>query len=519
MQAWFARTGLKNAQNPYVLCGASNVGSFAALFAYPFLIEPALTLRQQFHWWTLGFIALAVLIAGCAIGVLCSDPVPRRRASERVDLVQRTTARDRASWTFFAFVPAALMVAVTAHIGTEVVSAPFLWVVPLALYLATFVLVFRTREIAVFPVLVRLQPMLTAGVAILMVAPHIEAIAVPPQISLVLHLAAFFVAAMVCHQALYRRRPAASDLTSFYLYMSLGGALGGVFAALVAPHLFKTVAEYPILLIAAVLARPGLFATPGAVWKKEGLPILALGAWVLAPGLLFRGDVRDTALLLLLAALVALIVLIRWQASRPARVLALTALLFALLCVYERGIALLLLLAALVAAMALIQWQSSRPVRVLALTALLFALLRVYEPGVAHAVYARSFYGVHKVVDTGDGRARILAHGTTVHGAERLIGDDGVAVSGRPERLTYYYEDGTLDEALSAAPAQAGGRLPRVALVGFGVGALACARAPGEDWTVYEIDPNSSGSASVRGSSGQCQPAPRTCGSCSETRG
>ena len=439
MQAWFARTETKNAQNPYVLYGASNVGSFAALLAYPFLIEPALTLRQQSHWWTMGFIALAVLIAGCASGVLRSDPVPWRREGERVDLVHRTTARDRASWTLFAFVPAALMVAVTAHIGAEVVSAPFLWVVPLALYLATFVLVFRTREIAVFPVLVRLQPTLTAGVAVFIVA-----ISIPPQISLVVHLAAFFVAAMVCHQALYRRRPAASDLTSFYLYMSLGGALGGVFAALVAPHLFKTVAEYPILLILALLARPGLFDTPGAVWKKEALPILAVGAAALAPSLLFGGGVRGQALFL--AALVALIVLIQWQAARP--------------------------------------------IRLIALTALLFALVRVYEPGVApHAVYARSFYGVHKVVDTEDGRARVLVHGTTTHGAERLIGDDGVAVSGRPERLTYYYEGGTLDEALSAARAQAGGRLPRVALVGLGVGALACARAPGEDWSVYEIDP------------------------------
>ena len=258
MQAWFARTGLKNAQNPYVLYGASNVGSFAALLAYPFLLEPALTLRQQSHWWTIGFIALAVLIAGCASGVLRS-PVPRSREGGRVDIVHRTTARDRASWTLFAFVPAALMVAVTAHIGTDVASAPFLWVVPLALYLVTFVLVFRTREIAVLPVLVRLQPMLTATVAIFMLA-----IWVPPQISLVVHLAAFFVAAMVCHQALYRRRPAASDLTSFYLYMSLGGALGGVFAALVAPHLFKTVAEYPILLVLALLARPGLFDTTKA---------------------------------------------------------------------------------------------------------------------------------------------------------------------------------------------------------------------------------------------------------------
>jgi hypothetical protein len=440
LQAWFARTETENAQNPYVLYGASNVGSFAALLAYPFLIEPTLTLRQQSHGWMTGFIALAVLIAACAGGVLRTGLVWRRAEGVHAELVRKTTVRDRAYWTLFAFVPSALMVAVTAHIGTEVVSAPFLWVVPLALYLATFVLVFRTREIAAFPTLIRLQPLTTAG-AIFMLPFLVQ----PQIIPLAMHLAAFFVAAMVCHLALYRRRPPASDLTSFYLYMAMGGALGGVFAALVAPHLFKTVAEYPILLFSALLARPGLLETAAGVWKKEALPILVLGGAALAASLLFGAGMHGAAKFLFRAALIVLIILIQRQASRP--------------------------------------------VRVLALTALLLALVRVYEPGVAHAVYARSFYGVHKVIDSEDGRARILVHGTTIHGAERLIGDDGVVVSGRPERLTYYYEGGPLDEAVSAARAQAGGRLARVALVGLGVGALTCARAPGEDWSVYEIDP------------------------------
>ena len=122
-------------------------------------------------------------------------------------------------------------------------------------------------------------------------------------------------------------------------------------------------------------------------------------------------------------------------------------------------------------------------------TALLFVLVRVYEPRSRHVVYARSFYGVHKVSTSTTAAPGMSMHGTTIHGAERLLGDDGIAVSGRPERLTYYYQGGPLDEALSAARAQAGGRLPRVALVGLGVGALTCARLPGEDWSVYEIDP------------------------------
>ena len=438
MQAWFARTGHKNAQNPYILYGASNVGSFAALLAYPFVVEPMLTLRQQSHIWSIGLIALFVLIAGCAKTAYRSHAVASDRASESA--APGPSLRDRASWTFFAFVPSALMVAVTTHIGTEVVSAPFLWVIPLALYLATFVLVFRAREIRALAVLVRLQPAVTAAGAIFMLPALF-----PPLLSLAINLVAFFVAAIVCHSALYRSRPSASHLTSFYLYMSVGGALGGIFAALVAPHLFKTVTEYPILLVLALLARPKAFAAPVAGWRKEVLPILAVGAAALAPSLLFHADLGAHAELLFRLGVVALL--------------------------------------------ALVPLQAARPIRVFALVAFLFVLVRVYEPRAGHVVYARSFYGVHKVLDVDGGRARMLMHGTTVHGAERLVGDDGVAVSGRPERLTYYYQGGPLDEALSAARAQAGGRLPRVALVGLGVGAMTCARLPGEDWRVFEIDP------------------------------
>ena len=438
MQAWFVRTGHKNAQNPYILYGASNVGSFAALLAYPFLIEPALTLRQQSHVWSMGLIVLFVLIGACATTAYRSQSLASDRESDNP--VAGPSARDRAYWTFFAFVPSALMVAVTTHIGTEVVSAPFLWVIPLALYLATFVLVFRAQEIRALATMLRLQPAVTAAGAIFMLPALF-----PPLLSLTINLVAFFVAATVCHAALYRSRPSAANLTSFYLYMSVGGALGGIFAALIAPHLFKTVTEYPILLVLALLARPKVFAAPVAGWRKEVLPILAVGAAALAPSLLFHADFGAHAELLFRLGVVALLVMVPFQAARP--------------------------------------------LRAFALVAFLFVLVRVYEPRAVHVVYARSFYGVHKVLDVDGGRARMLMHGTTIHGAERLLGDDGIAVSGRPERLTYYYQGGPLDEALSAVRAQAGGRLSRVALVGLGVGALTCARLPGEDWRVYEIDP------------------------------
>jgi hypothetical protein len=439
LQAWFVRSGRPNARNPYFLYGASNIGSFASLLAYPLIVEPYLTLHEQSGLWTGGFVALAVLIAGCALLVLIAGPVSEAGRLAAAATPPRT--RDRVEWTLLAFVPSALLVAVTAQIATDVASAPFLWVIPLALFLGTFVLVFRDREILPQSLLLRLQPPLTAAMAILFVFSRW----VPVQFALVLHLAAFFVAAMVCHGALYRRRPDATYLTGFYLWMSFGGALGGAFAGLLAPHLFKTIAEYPILLVAALVARPGVLGASLAEWRRDAAAILAAGAVVIAPGLALGGGLHGNLVSFLILAVAIL-----------------------------SGVMI---------------WQSRRPLRLIALATVLFALTRVYEPGFGHVVYARSFFGVHKVVDFAEGRVRLLFNGTTIHGAERLRENDGTPVAGRPEKLTYYYDGGPFEEAIAAARARAGGRLPHVALVGLGVGALACSRAPDEVWNIYEIDP------------------------------
>jgi spermidine synthase len=349
--------------------------------------------------------------------------------------------RTHAQWTVLSFVPSALLVAVTAHIGTEIVSAPYLWVIPLVLFLASFVIVFRDHEIVSRRLLLRMQIGLTVALAFSFVlAPW-----TPTLIAVPLHLTAFFVAALLCHGALYARRPDATHLTGFYLWMSFGGALGGVFAALVAPHLFKTVAEYPILIVAALIARPHLLDARLSTWRREAIPILILGAVLLAPAAVLGGGLEGRAPLFFLMGLLGL-------------------------------------------AAAFI-WQNEHPVRMLALATVMFALTQFYELGLSHVVYARSFFGVHKIVDFADGKARLLFHGAIVHGAERLTTNDGAPVTGRPEQLTYYYQGGPFEEAIDAARAAQGGRLTRVALVGLGVGALACSRAPGECWSIYEIDP------------------------------
>ena len=258
LQAWFARCGHSAGQSPYFLYGASNVGSFAALLAYPLLIEPNLTLQQQSFAWRAAYLLLALMIALCAGHVLRRGaPIADTGGISQAQTVHPTW-RERSGWAALAFVPSGLLIAVTAHLSTDVASAPFLWAVPLALYLVTFVFVFRDRELISHRLMLRLQPFFIGVLALLFGL----AWWIPLDIVIPSHLAAFFVAAMVCHGELYRRRPAAAHLTEFYLWMSLGGALGGIFAGLAAPHLFTTVAEYPLLTLAALLARPGFFAIP-----------------------------------------------------------------------------------------------------------------------------------------------------------------------------------------------------------------------------------------------------------------
>jgi hypothetical protein len=442
LQAWFARSGHPQASDPYFLYGASNLGSFAALIAYPLLMEPILTLHEQSLAWMAGYVGLSAMIGLCAALVLRYAP-PRSEPLEPTEAAASLAKGwdGRVRWCALAFLPSALLIAVTAHLATDVASAPFLWVLPLALYLLTFVLAFRERPLLAQATWLRMQPAWIAILAILFVV----ATGAPLILAVAGHLCAFFVFAMICHSELYRRRPAAADLTSFYTWMSLGGVLGGAFAALIAPHLFVTVLEYPLLVLATLLARPGLFASPRRAWIREAMPILAAGAVVLAPGLFFHAHIAQTE-----------------------------ATLF--------GVAV-----ALLAAIMLL--QHARPVRLLALAAVLIAATQIYQPGLGDAVFARSFFGVHKAVLLAEGRFRALVHGTTLHGAERLLDDDGSPASGEPQPLTYYYRGGPLSEGIEAARAKLHGELNRVAIVGLGVGSLACYRHRGEAWRFFEIDP------------------------------
>jgi hypothetical protein len=437
LQSWFASSGHRQADNPYVLYAASNLGSFAALFAYPVIVEPFMTLKTQTVAWSIGFALLAILLA--VAGLLTARAVPAAAQAAPVDNV-RATAGERMRWIAVAAVPSGLVIAVTAYLTTDIAAAPFLWVVPLAIYLLTFVAVFRERPWIAHANVVRFVPFVVAPLAVSLIGGD----KVFWATMIALNLVAFALLTLMCHGELYAHRPSPRRLTEFYLCTSLGGVIGGAFAGLLAPQIFNGNYEYPILIVLALLCTPGIFA--------GGL----------------RKALADASPWLVLSAVLALVWgVTRWQV--PATL--------------ELPFQVLLALLA-----AVMLFGRKRPMRFLGLVVLTFVVTALWRPGIAPIETARSFFGVHRVANVAEGKARFLYHGTTIHGAQRLRNDDGTPVSGPPAPLTYYYRGGPMGEAIAAARTVRGG-LDRVAVVGLGTGSLACHRKVGEHWTFFEIDP------------------------------
>jgi len=258
LQAWFARTGHKHAADPYFLYGASNIGSFASLILYIVLFEPTMVLSSQTMAWSVGFAVLVGFIGTC--GLLVVSLQGKGKAALAVETpalsgAERPGWKQRAQWVALAFVPSGLLVAVTAHISTDIAAAPFLWVIPLALFLLTFVLAFARRQWFSIETL----SLVVLALAILPFLTISFAASTPVWVGLPVHLGYFFLATLLAHSFLVKLRPQASELTEFYLWMSLGGVLGGAATTLLAPLVFDSVVEYPLLLLATLLCRPSLY--------------------------------------------------------------------------------------------------------------------------------------------------------------------------------------------------------------------------------------------------------------------
>jgi hypothetical protein len=387
-------------------------------------------------------VLLIVMIAACGVLLLRSPPyaVPVSSASTAAPSWPM-----RLRWIFLAAVPSGLLVAVTAHISTDVAAAPLLWVLPLSLYLLTWVLVFQSRPLLPHKFVMLLQPLAIGGVVYLL------AYGGERNLTLTLggHQLGFFVIALACHGELARTRPSAQHLTGFYVALSFGGMVGGLFAGLIAPYAFSWIAEYPILVVLAMLCRP----------KEEDVPPLLARitpwAWLLVP-------IGLVAVLVPQVYGGSLLIFMREQMISISVGIAAVTVVLVLLVRIDR------LVAALLIAIALL-------------------IVRFYPNEDGKVETVRSFFGVHKIVTNADGAYRVLMHGTTIHGAQRLLNADGTKVEGRPEMITYYHPVGGIGGAIDALRERKGTGL-RAAVIGLGAGTLTCQQREGEDWKFFEID-------------------------------
>jgi hypothetical protein len=286
LQRWFASTTHRSADDPYFLYAASNAGSLGALAAYPLLLEPHLKLTEQTHLWTVGYVVFIMLMAGCAV-------LLRRSADHgQTDAVAETSVpasgATKLRWLLWSFIPSSLMLGVTNYVTTDVAPVPLLWVMPLGLYLLTFIQAFSRLRSPAHPVAVCLLPV---GIAALLIAGIFDYdLSILQQI--LLHLAVFYVAALVCHGELASARPPARQLTEYYLIIALGGVLGGVFNAILAPLLFNRIVEYPLVIVLIGFLRPRLHhgSSSSAADSSEAAGDIVFLGWMLfgvAGGILF----------------------------------------------------------------------------------------------------------------------------------------------------------------------------------------------------------------------------------------
>ncbi len=503
LQKWFSNTDHPAAKDPYFLYSASNLGSMLALLGYPTLVEPWLPLRAQSwlaqnHLWALGYGLLIVLVLACGWVAWRSAPKrsalryepgePTSEAEAWEELRNRPTLWQRLYWIALAFVPSSLMLGVTSYITLDIAAVPLLWIIPLALYLLSFILVFARWPLILHKAMILIMPL----IVLLLIFTMLAEIKMSITVTIALHLVAFFLVALVFHGELARRRPSTRYLTEFYLLMSLGGVLGGLFNAIIAPMVFSSVLEYPIAMVLACLFLPrwnpddeawlsrlfpNVFPKPVVLLLDVALPmVLGLVAYGLAR-FLAGGTLENTPLGRLQHwAFDGL----KWLSTprgddeynydRYVRIRSII--------VY--GLPILLCYACV-----------PRPLRFGLCVAALFVAGAAWDDRIAQTNnnkvlhQERNFYGmltVKRITDTEEGYDTYsLLHGDIMHGQQirsPFLQD---------EPITYYHRTGPIGQLFSSF--QGPYTKNNVALIGLGTGTMACYSAPGRSLTFYDINP------------------------------
>lgn len=440
VQKWFANVGHHTSHDPYYLYAASNAGSLIALLSYPFLIEPNIGLANQKFDWSIGFGLLSILIAACALTLWKSHQATSESDNAAPD--EELSLATKLHWLALAFVPSSLLLGLTTFISTDIASVPLLWIIPLTLYLLTFIIVFSKWHDKVHSLMVTLQPIvLLPFIAYSFVNPAV----LPYWVDLGLHLTAFFLAAMVCHGELARLRPNTRHLTTYYLIMSFAGMLGGMFNTFVAPFIFNAVYEYPLMIVAALLLRPGLKESISN--HKEWLKQLILPGALIIVGLGIFFGVDDLPQYL-----------------------------------DTIGVG-LILLAGLTYAF------RAQPVTLALLTGILIFFTFGLHGLLSNTLYQeRTFFGVLSVRESlltdeqgQPEKYREFFHGTTKHGAQRLAAKDSRTPS------TYFSNQGPIGQLFSEYDKVNDNW--EIGIIGLGAGTLSCYTKPGQSWTFYELDP------------------------------
>ncbi len=430
LQRWY---GLAGGHDPYPLYAASNLGSFGGLLAYPLIVEPLLPLKGQSLLWSIGYVIVVLLVA------LCAWRLPKTGTVEQAAPSTAIAPKTMAMWIALAAIPSGLMLSTTTHLTTDIVAMPMLWVLPLGLYLLSFTIAFSENR-ALPNAILSIAPlvlMIGAGTAFANNSTM-------PWLYAPLGLWVLFVASVALHAMLYDRRPAPSQLTTFYLAMSVGGVVGGLFCAIVAPLVFDWAYEHPILIVAAgllVSQRP-LFEPLrrlSATWALILVLLALLTSMIAGHMLIISEDIAVPEWLTLIVLMITIMVALAVMGRRLNFAAGLVAIMLTL------------------GGWSTIQTSLHKDGRI------------------------RSFFGIYTIADT-VGPARFLQHGTTLHGEQSLV-------PGRErEPLTYYAAKSGVGLAMAAAP-QLFAHPARIGVVGLGAGTLACYAQPGQDWRFYEIDP------------------------------
>jgi hypothetical protein len=439
-QSWFSRSGHKLAVDPYFLFVASNAGSLIALVAFPLVLEPSLGLSEQHRLWRIGFVVLVVLTCTIAFWLKPWTTVSFDRTHDKQSEdspTEKISGLRRFRWVALSFVPSSLMLGITTYITTDVTAVPLLWVIPLALYLLTFVIAFTGRQFLSTATLTRLVMVGALVVTLILSSGATE----PAWLLILANLIFFFVAALMCHTQLAQARPSATHLAEYYFWIVVGGALGSVFNVLIAPSLFSSVVEYPLTIVVACMLLPG--EQQAGKTRQFGFDLLyPLGLFVLtviAAIVISNSRAMSSNLELFIVLGVPLMIVNHFFRERTIR--------FALC------------LGAVMLGSIYYTRDSGRTLHV-----------------------GRNFFGIIRVTTDPEGKINSFYSSNTVHGRQF------VDPARRCEPLSYHHENGPLGQVMAvfnAAPAK-----PSVAVIGLGVGAMAAYSQSVQEWTFYEIDPD-----------------------------